>query len=138
MNHSPFPLCIDNPVSILQTFLVSNNATLTKIIGSSLPPLSAFQGFVSGDHSVVKLDHERGAFVPVDGDFGREAAVREDGLHDAPGERRTVQAAGFLGNGDEGVDKGVFLDDVVGLIIVVGLLQFIRLLSKQRSPHRHL
>lgn len=32
--------------------------------------LLLFQQFVPGDDRVVELDHEGGALVPVDGDFG--------------------------------------------------------------------
>ena len=101
-------------------------------------PLSAFQRFVSGDDSLVKLDHESGALVPVYGHLGREATVGEDGFHDAPSESCTVEGAVLLGYRDEGVDEGVFLNDVVGLVIVIGLLQLVCLLPEQGPPHRHL
>lgn len=100
--------------------------------------LSALQCLVSGDHRLVKLDHERGALVPVDCDLGGEAAVGEDGLYDPSGKGCTVQRAVLFRNGDVRVDEGLLLDDVVGLIVVVGLLQLVCFLAKQGSPNGYL
>lgn len=97
--------------------------------------LSAIQSLVPGDDRLVELDHQRGAFVPVGGDFGGEAAVCEDGLHDARREGGTVQTAVLLGHRDVGVDERLLLDDVVSLVVVVGLLQLVRLLPEQRLPY---
>lgn len=98
--------------------------------GSEPQSLSAIQSLVPGYNGVVKLYHQRGALVPVSGDLSREATVREDGLHDASGEGRAVQAAVLFGNGDVRVDEWVFLYDVIGLVVVVGLLQLVSLLPK--------
>lgn len=76
--------------------------------------------------------------MPVDGDLGGEAAVSEDGLYDPSSEGCTVQGAVLLRNRDVHVDEWLFLDDVVGLVIVVSLLQLIGLLAKQGFPHRDL
>lgn len=95
---------------------------------------SAVQSLVPGYDRLVKLDHQRGALVPVGGDLGGEAAVREDGLHDARREGGAVQAAVLLGHGDVGVDERLLLDDVVSLVVVVGLLQLVGFLPKQRLP----
>lgn len=97
--------------------------------------LSSIQRLVPGDDWVIELNHEGGAFVPVSSDFGRKAAVCEDGFHDASGERSTVQAAVFPGHRYVGVDERFFLDDVIGLVVVVGLLQFVSLLPEQGLPH---
>lgn len=113
--------------------------TVSHLISHLLvPALSALQCFVSGDHLIIKLDHECGALVPVDGDLGGEAAVGEDGLYDPSSEGCTVQAAVLLRDGDECVDEGLFFDDVVGLVIVIGLLQLVCLLTEQGSPHGYL
>lgn len=76
--------------------------------------------------------------MPVSRDLGGESAVCEHGLHDAGGEGGAVQAAVLFGHGDVGVDERLLLDDVVRLVVVVGLLQFVRLLPKQRLPDVHL
>lgn len=71
-------------------------------------------------------------------DLRREAAMREDGLHDARSEGSAVQAAVLLGHRDVRVDKWLLFYDVIGLVIIVGLLQLVCLLTKQGSPHRDL
>lgn len=76
--------------------------------------------------------------MPVDGNLGGEAAVGEDGLYDPRGEGCTVQGAVLLRDRDVRVDEWLFFDDVVGLVIIVGLLQLVCLLTKQGSPHRDL
>lgn len=100
--------------------------------------LSALQSFVSCDDLIVEFDHEGGALVPVDGDFGRKSAVGEDRLHYPGIEGCTVQGAVLPWNGDVRVDQGLLLDDVVGLVVIVSLLQLVCLFAKQGSPHRHL
>lgn len=116
----PYPLSIYNTIHRVQSFL------------------SAIQSLVPGNNRLVELDHESGAFVPVSGDLSGEAAVSEDGLHDAGGEGGTVQAAVLLRHRDVGVDKRLFLYDVIRLVVVVGLLQLVRLLTEQRLPHINL
>lgn len=72
--------------------------------------------------------------MPVSSDLGREAAVCEDGLHDARGEGSAVQAAVLLGHRDVRIDKWLLLYDVVSLVVIVRLLQLVSLLPKQRLP----
>lgn len=67
-------------------------------------------------------------------DLCREAAVCEDGLHDARSEGSAIQAAVLLGHRDVRVDKWLLFYDVIGLVIIVGLLQLISLLPEQRLP----
>ena len=50
----------------------------------------------------------------------------------------TVQGAVLIRNRDVHVDDGLFFNDVVGLVVVVGLLQLVCLLAKQGSPHHYL
>lgn len=100
--------------------------------------LSSVQSFVPSYDRLVELDHERGAFVPVSSDLGGEAAVREHGLHDAGGEGGAVQAAVLFGHRDVRVDQWLLFNDVISLVVVVGLLQLVGLLPKQRLPHVHL
>lgn len=76
--------------------------------------------------------------MPVDCDLGRESTVGEDGLYDASSEGRTVQAAVLFRNGDVCVDEGLFFDNVVGLVIVIGLLQLVCLFAKQSPPNGNL
>lgn len=73
--------------------------------------------------------------MPVGGDLGGEAAVCEDGLHDACGEGSAVQAAVLLGHGDVRIDKRLLFYDVIRLVVIVGLLQLVSFLPKQRLPH---
>lgn len=96
---------------------LNNRAT----VFSSLSTLSAIQSLVSGYDWLIKLDHKRSAFVPVGGDFCREAAVCEDGLHYACSESRAVQTAVLLGHRDVGIDKWLFFYDVIRLVIIIGL-----------------
>ena len=72
------------------------------------------------------------------GDLGGEAAVCEDGLHDACGEGSAVQAAVLLGHGDVRIDKWLLFYDVIRLVVIVGLLQLVCLLPKQRLPQKTL
>lgn len=116
---------------------VPTPASVTSLL-SCVEFLSAIQSLVPGYDRLVELDHERGAFVPVSSDLGGEAAVREHGLHDAGGEGGAVQAAVLFGHGDVRVDQRLFLDDVIRLVVVVGLFQFVGLFPKQRLPHIHL
>lgn len=74
----------------------------------------------------------------MDSDLGREATVGKDGLHNPSNEGCTVQGAILLGHRDVGVDQWLLLDDVVRLIVIVGLLQLVSLLAKQCPPHRYL
>lgn len=100
----------------------------------SISSLSAIQRLVSGYDRLVELDHQRCAFVPVSSDLCWEAAVSEDGLHDSCSESCAVQTAVLLGHRDVWVDQWLLFNYVIGLIIVIGLFQFICLLSKQRLP----
>lgn len=102
------------------------------------PPLPPVQLLVSGDDGFVEFDHERGALVPVGRDFGREAAVSQNGFHYAGGEGGAVQCAVLFRHGDERVHQRLLLDDVVRLVVIVGLLQLVRFLTEQRLPHVHL
>lgn len=99
-----------------------------------LSSLSAVQRLVSGYDRLIELDHKRCAFVPVGSDLRREATVCEDGLHDSCRESCAVQTAVLLGHRNVRVDKWLLFYDVIGLIIIIGLFQFVRLLSKQRLP----
>ena len=72
--------------------------------------------------------------MPVGGDLGGEAAVCEDGLHDACGEGSAVQAAVLLGHGDVRIDKWLLFYDVIRLVVIVGLLQLVCFLPKKRLP----
>lgn len=67
-------------------------------------------------------------------DLSREAAVCEDGLHDACSEGSAVQAAVLLGHRDVRIDKWLLFYDVVSLVVIVGLFQFVSLLPEQRLP----
>lgn len=99
--------------------------------------LLLFQQFVPGDDRVVELDHEGGALVPVDGDFGwleskekdeeklvvenerqsvwktYEIALVEYRLDDAADKGGAVDELLVLRHGDELVDDRLTLDDVV-------------------------
>lgn len=57
--------------------------------------------------------------MPVGGDLGRRVAAVQHGLNDPGRVAGAVQAAFVLGNGDELVDEGLLLDDVVGFVVVV-------------------
>lgn len=72
--------------------------------------------------------------MPVGSDLSREAAVCEDGLHDARSEGSAVQAAVLLGHRDVRIDKRLLFYDVISLVVIVGLLQLVSLLPKQRLP----
>lgn len=100
--------------------------------------LPAFQHFISGDHWLIEFDHECRALVPVDSDLGREAAVGEDSLHDTSSEGCTVQRAVFFWNRDKHVYQWFLFNNVVGLVIIISLLQFVRLFPKQGFPDGNL
>lgn len=76
--------------------------------------------------------------MPVDSDLGGEAAVGEDSLHNSPREGRTVQGAVLFRNGDKHIDQRLLFNNVVGLVIIVSLLQFVRLFAKQGFPDGNL
>lgn len=107
-------------------------------IFSLVATLSAFQCLVSGNHSLAELDHECGALVPVYSDLGREATVGEDGLNNPGSEGCTIQGAVLFRNRDVRVDKWLFFNDVVGLVIIISLLQLVCFLAEQGFPHRNL
>lgn len=96
---------------------------------------SAIKSLVPGYDWLIKLNHQCCAFVPVGSDLGREAAVCEDGLHDACSKSSAVQAAVLFGHRDVRVDKWLLFYDVVSLVIIIGLLQLVSLLPKQGLPH---
>lgn len=100
--------------------------------------LPAFQNFVSSDHWLIEFDHECSALVPVDSDLGREAAVGEDSLHDSSSEGCTVQCAVLFRNRDKHVDQWFLFNNVVGLVVIISLLQFVRLFAKQSFPDGNL
>ena len=52
-------------------------------------------------------------------------------LDDAGGEGGAVEAALVLGHGNEPVDERLLLDDVEGLLVVVGALQLVGLFAEQ-------
>lgn len=95
-----------------------------------LGALSALQNFVSSDHRLIEFDHECRALVPVDRDLGREATVGEDSLHDSSSEGCTVQRAVLFWNRDKHVDQWFLFNNVVGLVVIVSLLQFVCLFAK--------
>ena len=45
-----------------------------------------------------------------------------------------VEAALVFGDGDEGVDQRILLNDVIRPLVVIGVLQFVSLLPKQSFP----
>jgi len=83
---------------------------------------------------LFKLDHEGCALVPVSGDFGRKITPVKNGLNYSGRKGSTVQRPLVLGHGDELVDKRLLLDDVVCLLVIVGVLQLVGLLAEQRLP----
>lgn len=127
VNFAPSPLLVGVDFVYRQRTLLSGSA--------ALPPV---QLLVPGDDGFVEFDHERGALVPVRCDFGGEAAVSEEGLHHASGEGGAVQRAVLFRHGYERVHQRLLLDDVVRLVVVVGLLQLVCFLTEQRLPHGHL
>lgn len=76
--------------------------------------------------------------MPVDSDLGREAAVGEDSLHNSSSEGRTVQGAVLFRNRDKHVDQRLLFNNVVGLVIIISLLQFVCLFAKQGFPDGNL
>lgn len=114
---------------------ITHSKTDISLISGALP---AFQCFVSSDHGLVEFDHECSALVPVDSDLGREAAVGEDSLHNSSSEGRTVQGAVLFRNGDEHVDQWLLFNNVVGLVVIICLLQFVCLFAKQGFPDGNL
>lgn len=74
----------------------------------------------------------------MDSHFGREAAVGEDSLHDSSSEGCTVQCAVFFRNRDKHVDQWFLFNNVVGLVVIISLLQFVRLFAKQGFPDGNL
>lgn len=100
--------------------------------------LSTIQSLVTSNDRFVKFNHQRGSFVPVHCDFGWKATVGQNGLDDAAREGSTVQRAVLFRHRDVRVNQRFFLNYVVGLVIIVGLLQFIGFLSKQGLPYIYL
>lgn len=100
--------------------------------------LSTIQRLVTSDDCFVKLNHQSGSFVPVHCDFSWKSTVGQNGLNDAAREGCTVQRAVLFRHGDVRVNQRLFLNDVVGLVIIVGLLQFVCFLPKQGLPYIYL
>ena len=98
----------------------------------------SFDLSVSRDDVLLELDHEGRALVPVSRDLRRKVAAIEDGLDDAGREGRTVERSFVLRNRDELVDQWLLLDDVVSLLVVVGVLELVSLLSEQSLPQSRL
>lgn len=74
----------------------------------------------------------------MDSDLGREAAVGEDSLHNSSSEGRTVQGAVLFRNRDKHVDQWLLFNNVVGLVVIICLLQFVCLFAKQGFPDGNL
>lgn len=130
-----FPLQII--ITDIQEYRCIKN-TITPTINPPPPfapgALAAFQHFVSSDHGLVKFDHECCALVPVDSDLGRKATVGENSFHDSSSKGCTVQCAVLFWNRDKHVDQWILFNNVVGLIIIISLLKFVRLFAKQGFP----
>ena len=87
---------------------------------------------------LFELDHEGGALVPVGRHLGRKVAPVQHSFDDPGGESGAVQRPLVLRHRDELVHQRLFLDDVVGLLVVVGVLKLVGLLPEERLPHGRL
>lgn len=100
--------------------------------------LSTVQSFISSYNCLIKLNHQRCSFMPVDSYFSWESTVSQNSLYDASGKGCAVQSAVLFRNWDVSVNQRLLLYDVVGLVVIVGLLQFVGFLTEQCFPDIYL
>ena len=70
--------------------------------------------------------------------FGGKVGSIQDSFYDSGYKGGTVEAPLVLRDGDKCVDQGLLLDDVVGPLVVIGVLQLVSLLPEQSLPQRGL
>ena len=86
---------------------------------------------VAGLAHVAEEDGVGGGVVDDGVRSPEQVAAVERGIDDAGGEGGAVEAALVLGHGNESVDERLLLDDVEGLLVVVGALQLVGLFAEQ-------
>ena len=104
------------------------------MMNSKVKTLSISGQFISGNDGLLELHHERRPLVPVGADLRGEIGPVQHGLNDPGNEGSAVEAALVLGHGDEGIDERILLYDVISSLVVIGVLQLLRLFSKQSLP----
>merc|ERR1712110_566841 len=72
--------------------------------------------------------------MPMSADFCGKVCSIQNSLNNPSHKGSAVEAALVFGDGDEGVDQRILLNDVIRPLVVIGVLQFVSLLPKQSFP----
>lgn len=83
---------------------------------------------------LVEFHHESSSLVPMGCHFGGEIAAFKNGLDNAGRESGAIQRSFVFWDGNEFVDQGFLLYDVVGFFVVVGVLEFVGLFAEKGFP----
>jgi len=89
---------------------------------------------VSGYHLLLELDHECGPLMPMGRHLGRKIGSIKHCFNNTSYKSGTVETTLVLGDRDECVHDGFFLNNVIGSLVVIGVLQLVCFLAKQSLP----